>query len=440
LWRERTGIITNPVVHKQLVFGSNNGTLRALDIQTGSTAWQASVGANPFPSSVAVINDILFTGGSNGQVFAFNPETGEQLWKRTVSGSILGFDSHEDNVIIASSSTVQSVSSESGLVNWSTELGVYIRGRQRYVGARQGGSPLTYGNVVLIRLNKSVAALSAADGRVVWETELDTSGLNVEQPGGGMAIADNKVFAASSVLTAIDIETGDVAWKVDSDGGVGFYGNAMVSPVTNGELVFTGTDSLKAVDAQDGSVVWVGGGNPYPGDSIAYDQSADAIYLSAMRRDNNSRTLISLSPSSGTENWSVQLGTAGRFSRDYYEDYVSKPVASDSGVHVACMGELVTVRTSRFELTTPTSPSDPVSAGDATEESPTSEQSTVQAPEEDANEISSEEDSSEYRGLISNNPDTDIGNQLGDMYVLTLVSTALSIFVMLGQAFRRRGE
>jgi outer membrane protein assembly factor BamB len=273
---------------------------------------------------------------------------------------------------------------------------------------------------------------------MVWETQLETTGLDVEQPGGGIAIADNKVFAASSVLTAIDIETGDVAWKVASDGGVGFYGNAMVSPVTNGELVFSGTDILKAVDARDGSVVWSGGGNPYPGDSITYDNSTDALYLSAMRRGDRSRTLISLSPSSGIENWRAQLATAGRSSRDYYEDYISKPVASDSGVHVACMGELITVRTDQFELATPTSTSEPILSGDTDKESTTSEPPTAQKFKESTPQISSQD--IEYRGLVSNNPNVDIGNQFGDMYLLTLVSTALSIAVMLGQVLRRGGD
>ena len=119
LWREGTGIATNPVVFEDLVFGvSGNGTVRANNAQTGINLWREPTGtSSPYPRAIAVFNSTLFVGDRTGRILALTPSTGEKRWERTLSGGVFGFSLYNDSVIVASSDGLRSIALKNGLVN-----------------------------------------------------------------------------------------------------------------------------------------------------------------------------------------------------------------------------------------------------------------------------------------------------------------------------------
>jgi outer membrane protein assembly factor BamB len=435
LWREDTGIATNPVVFEDLVFGiSANGTVRANNAQTGTNLWREPTGTSyPYPRAIAVFNSTLFVGDRTGRILALTPSTGEKRWERTLSGPVFGFSLYKDSVIVASSDGLRSIAIENGLVNWMTQLDTYSRS-----GApKQGAVPVTHENIVFVRLEKGIAAVSAEDGTMLWNNDVSQSREGTIRMGGGLAVADGKVFAVSDSLTAYDIRDGRIQWSVESDGGgSSFRGNGMVSPVTNGKLVFSGTRTVLAIDVSDGSIVWKGGGIPYlGGDSLRYDNRTEMLYLSAM--EYQKRTLIALNPDVGTESWREQIGTAGQASRYTYEHTISRATISDVGVHIACIGELVTLRTEEHRVKSDDSDDGQEQTSNNNDSQP--EQSPDSVSEE-SDDLDIETDSDTYRGVLSNDPDRDIGTGLGDMYILTVLSTVLSLLVIVGQIVRRGSE
>lgn len=431
-WREDTGIATHPVIFEDSAFGiSEDGTVRAHNTQTGADLWRGSLSGAPYPNSIAIVNEKVFAGDETGRVLALDPSTGEQQWQRTLSGAVLGFSTHNNSVVVASSDGLYSINAEDGLVNWTTELDVYSRTRNPKVGTE----PLTYGNTIFIRLSESVAAISAETGSVAWRSDVSHYDNNVTQPGGGLTVADGKLFAVGDSLTAYDVQDGSIEWSVESDGGGTFRGDAMVSPVTNGQLVFTGTETLLAVNANDGSIAWQGGGNPYPGDSLTYDQQADTLYLSAMREQ--ARILISLNPDTGTEQWRERIGTASQASRYYYEHTISRAAVSESSVHVACINELVTLQTEQFQVDADETETPPGQI-DGNDDNQSEQPSNSVTEETDESDLATDSDT--YRGVFSNDPAKDVGTGLGDMFVLTVLSTVLSLFVIIGQLLSRGGK
>ena len=313
------------------------------------------------------------------------------------------------------------------------QLDTYSRSR----APKQGAVPVTHEDIVFVRLEKGIAAVSADDGTMLWNNDVSQLGEGTIRMGGGLAVADGKVFAVSDSLTAYDIRDGRIQWSVESDGGgSAFRGNGMVSPVTNGKLVFSGTRTVLAVDVSNGSVVWKGGGIPYlGGDSLRYDNRTDMLYLSAM--EFQKRTIIALNPDVGTESWREQIGTAGRSSRSTYEDTISRATISDVGVHVACIGKLVTLRT---EETQPRSDDSEGERGRTSNNNDSQPERSPSSVGQESDDVDIEADSATYRGVLSNNPDRDIGTGLGDMYILTVLSTVLSLLVIVGQIVRRGSE
>lgn len=445
VWDIDTAVGTHPVVQDGIVFSiSNEGVVQAHSTETGANIWRRTLGVPPFHSSLGISGNMLLAGGRNGPLVAIDYESGEEQWRRTLSGDVLAVAPAGDNTIVTSRGAVQSVRTSDGLINWRTEIKVYNDDLRPSSSYPFSGTPVILGNSVFVRTKNGAAALTLADGEVIWRA---TDPGDTPENGHGLelAVVGDQLFFVSTVLTAVDIETGEIQRVTEFENPIrrGFgVEHGLVGPVTNGELVFTGANGVYAVDAGSGETVWEGGGVPYPWHGLAYDEEADNLFISAVTDGSDTLSVISLKGDTGTENWRLTIGEVRR-SYILYASFISRVVMGDDTVYVGFRGESTTlsaigtqrpsVEIGETPSTVTERPDAPTTTGEPTTTDSTQRQGSVSngdAPEQ----------SSEYRGLVSNNPSADIGNQFGDMYLLTLVSTALSIVVMLGQAFRRGGD
>src|SRR5262249_31706662 len=90
LWSFETGdnVATRPLVVGDLVvFGSEDGTLYALDAATGRQGWTAQAGA-AVVSSPALVGNVIVIGSDDQTVYGLDAKTGEQLWTFVAGGAV----------------------------------------------------------------------------------------------------------------------------------------------------------------------------------------------------------------------------------------------------------------------------------------------------------------------------------------------------------------
>ena len=91
---------SNPIVANGVVYQAwADGTLKAIDLKTGSELWHSSIGilgpsgcvsswAAPI-GAPAVVGDTVFAPGGDGSVYALDRQTGQQIWKTPVAMNAL---------------------------------------------------------------------------------------------------------------------------------------------------------------------------------------------------------------------------------------------------------------------------------------------------------------------------------------------------------------
>jgi outer membrane protein assembly factor BamB len=216
-WQKKPGtaIDSSPTIAGGMLYiGSSDGSLYALDADTGADGWSYATGG-AVHSSPAIWEGVVYFGSDDGKVYALDAATGAFKWSYATGGHV-------------SSSPVVSA----GVV---------------YVGSEDG----------------SLYALDAASGAFTWSYATDD--LIVSSP----AVADGAVFVGSNddSIYALDQASGTPLWSYPTGGAV------TSSPAVGGGLVVVGSNDgyLYAVDEQTGAFAWYSatGGIDYLSPSIA---------------------------------------------------------------------------------------------------------------------------------------------------------------------------
>jgi outer membrane protein assembly factor BamB len=204
---------SSPLVDRgRLYFGSEDGTVYALDTADGAVRWTYKAGG-AVKGAVALDGDgRLIFGDYNGQVTAIRRADGKQLWKTGTSGGALGLKS----------------------------------------GNFYATPAIAYGRVYIGNTDGFVYSFSARDGKLAWRHK--TGGFVYSSPAVS-PVRGGTVYAGSydGKLYAFDARTGNVKWTRKSGGKISG------GPVVIGDLVFYSNLSRKstaAVGAATGAPVW----------------------------------------------------------------------------------------------------------------------------------------------------------------------------------------
>ena len=150
--------------------------------------------------------------------------------------------------------------------------GTHVEWRADLRGGAEGAPAILDGTVYAASIGGEIAALELANGRVHWRRRFATpaygSGSGTRHLGffGGLAVADDRVVAASDRVIALDRRTGRTIWSTrplrTSSSDDYFWG----PPVVARGLVLVGSGSgaelptargrLTAYSLSDGSLVW----------------------------------------------------------------------------------------------------------------------------------------------------------------------------------------
>jgi outer membrane protein assembly factor BamB len=198
--------------HGRLYFGSEDGTVYALDASNGHTKW--TYRANGAVKGALALDDSgrLFFGDYGGHVTAIRRADGSKVWETGTSGGAFG-----------------------------------LRSGNFYAGAA-----LAYGRVYIGNTDGFVYSFSAKDGSLAWRH--GTGGYVYSSPAVSPVLGGT-VYAGSydGKLYAFDARTGNVRWTHDSGGKISG------APVVIGDLVFYSNlsrHSTGALGAANGRTIW----------------------------------------------------------------------------------------------------------------------------------------------------------------------------------------
>jgi outer membrane protein assembly factor BamB len=171
LWTFATGgaVETSPeVVDGRVYFGSDNGSIYALNASNGALIWNYSTGG-PVQSSPAVVDGVVYIGGFHSHaVFALNAESGALLWNTPVdsvypneiSSTALSNGIVYVTVLSATGGggRLYALNATTGNFEWSYHPSAWL-----------SSSPAVSDDNVYIRTSTgTVVSLNATSGEIIW--------------------------------------------------------------------------------------------------------------------------------------------------------------------------------------------------------------------------------------------------------------------------------
>jgi outer membrane protein assembly factor BamB len=170
----------------------------------GRQVWSTSIGSIDFPLTVATLPGSFIAAASNGTVLALNADTGAELWRAQAGAGLtagVGSDGRFTAVVTRDNEVV---TLEGGKVLW----------RQR-VPARVVTAPLVAGErVFVLAVDRTVHAFDALDGRRLWTYQRPSDALTLAQGGVLLAAHNQLLVGQSGRLLALDALRGQVVWDV----------------------------------------------------------------------------------------------------------------------------------------------------------------------------------------------------------------------------------
>ncbi|MEO5698800.1 MAG: PQQ-binding-like beta-propeller repeat protein, partial [Burkholderiaceae bacterium] len=134
-------------------------------------AWSARVEGVSFPLAVAVTPGGFTVAGDDGTVMAIDAESGREVWRASAGAKL--------------SAGVGSDGRFAAVVTRDGELVVFERGEVKWrkpVGSRVTTAPLVAGErVFVLRIDRGVQAFDALDGRKLWVLQRQSDPLTLAQ-------------------------------------------------------------------------------------------------------------------------------------------------------------------------------------------------------------------------------------------------------------------
>ena len=229
-WHVDTGsaIHSQPAVVDGVVYlTTGGGEILALDADTGAERWSHDAGDDGLMSSPAVADGLVVAATIGGRILAIDAASGSEVWRRDEDAAPESMPAVSEGVVYVGTDagTLIALDLRTGEDVWTyaAEAPVTrspaVAGGRVYVGSDDG------------RLH----AVDVSSGRSAWTH--DTAGGLIGTPaiGQGLVYLVNLNEPSSQVI-ALDVDTGEEAWRFDPDDAMGM------------RPVVLGPDTLYAVD------------------------------------------------------------------------------------------------------------------------------------------------------------------------------------------------
>jgi outer membrane assembly lipoprotein YfgL len=170
----------------------------------GRLVWSGKVDGVAFPLSVAVTPGVFTVAGNDGSVIALQADTGRELWRASAGAKLsagVGSDGRFASVVTRDGDLV---TFEAGRTLWRKPLGMRVLTTPLVAGER----------VFVLGIDRSVHAFDAQDGSKLWSVQRPGDPLTLAQGGVLAAFKDTLLAGQGARLAGLDPNNGNVRWEV----------------------------------------------------------------------------------------------------------------------------------------------------------------------------------------------------------------------------------
>ena len=272
---ERFGAVVDGVVYQALMDPSPCGDpdrdapgyIVAMDAATGRMLWRFEAGV--IESSPLYVDGLLYFGSWDGKVYALDVETQQVRWSFQTGDEVKAAPAYANGTIVIGSydGRVYALDAATGEERWSTEAQAGVGGAGNFYAT----PALAYGRVFVGNTDGKVYAFGLESGDLLWSHS--TGGFVYSSA----AVWERTVYVGSydGSLYALDAATGDVRWTFGAGGSISG------APVVIDGVVYVSTleQETFALDARTGKQVWTFPDGKYT--PIVADEESDGSALSA---------------------------------------------------------------------------------------------------------------------------------------------------------------
>lgn len=233
-------VTSSPVlIGERVVFGCRDGSVYALDRESGKRAWAFASGSGVGASPV-VSGGVVFGADYSGNVFAINADTGSRIWEHKLPQRVVSTPavSGERIVVGCYDGVAYCLSTVDGNPLWKRKTGGRIRGS---VGVADGC-------FFVPSYDGYLYALGEEDGSVRWRYHVGRQVSSTPATGKGAVI----IGGEDGVIHCINAITGSNKWKYKTGGAV--KSAALVA----GARVYAGSNDgrVHCMGLADGAPLW----------------------------------------------------------------------------------------------------------------------------------------------------------------------------------------
>ncbi len=220
---------------------------------TGRVVWTSRISSIDFPMSIAVNAGQFTVAASDGTVMALDAESGRVIWKGNAGAQLsagVGSDGQTAAVVTEDGNVV---AMDAGKVLWSVPLATRVVSAPLVAGGR----------VFVMGVDRSVAAFDAKDGLRLWSVPRSGDPLNLSQTGVLAPFKDTLLAGQSSKLAGLDPLSGGIRWEVAlamprGTNEIERLADLVGPAVRVGDFICARSfqSAVGCVDAQNGKLLW----------------------------------------------------------------------------------------------------------------------------------------------------------------------------------------
>ena len=170
----------------------------------GSLAWSQRIEGVQFPLAVTVTPGVFTVAGGDGTVLAVDAQTGREVWRGQAGAKLAAGVGSDGRFAAVVTRAGELVVFEQGAVKWRKAL-----------SARVTTAPLVAGErVFVLGVDRAVQAFDAIDGRKLWVLQRPGDALTLAQGGVLAAFKDTLVVGQGPRMAGLDPLRGTVRWEV----------------------------------------------------------------------------------------------------------------------------------------------------------------------------------------------------------------------------------
>jgi len=256
-------IVARPVVQGSRVFIQTSQNLYALEATTGELAWSAESLGDPNDSKLFAYDDFVLASERRAPIATFTAGAGELLWRHSPQGDFQPTDPSAVTATLEYAppnyTPVQSVTFARDIAyvtrfNWKLTAYDLERGQiiwEASLPGRTFATVVTDGDTLYVDTGRILKAYDATTGTVLWEQD-------VGEVIGKLVLDGSNLYMSCALLDnncilSMDVETQALLWEVDYD----TLGVPEIFHLSFNEGGLYGAgDSLVAIDAKNGNILW----------------------------------------------------------------------------------------------------------------------------------------------------------------------------------------